>query len=210
MIKNYQDSDCGCCFIAFKCNTILLCLIGIVASHVHAAEIDSLSSELLEQVGEDAYWQATVACEGSAIRVAIRQKLKQEEWCTKTELLPCEESKIAMAAQVCSNLGVFVAAESGDSTTDSMRSDRPNVDRDATAERESSAKRAAEARLKAEQQAKESQQVAEASAALKAEELELQTERDKLEQEKMSVQQAELELSAKEREVKAQLKALEN
>ncbi len=79
----------------------------IFTSQVTAEGIDTISSELLEQVGDQAFWEVEVNCEGDFSSVIIRQKLKQDNWCIESRQLDCQKTKQQMAEEVCLNIQIL-------------------------------------------------------------------------------------------------------
>jgi len=188
---------------------MLICLAAIISPQTRASSVESLSDVMFKHIGEEAFWRVMVKCEGSSASIAIRQKLKQANWCTEDMILPCVTSKVKMAEQVCLNVDIAKASNSSTATRTSAPIRQPNAEETAQAQRTAKAQQQANARRKAQQQAKKEQRLA-LAVALEADQIKLQQERDKLEQEKLAVEQEERELNAKQRELETQLRALDN
>lgn len=195
----------------FTISRLVFCLSFIVGAQASAASVASVSSELLEQVGEEAYWQSTVQCESNSTRVVIRQKLKATQWCVTGEQLPCASSKLKMAEEVCANIAAFSTARPNLTATPARPRavEQTNAASKAEKNRLERAARAKAQATKAEEEAVARQRMAQA-ATLKAEELKLQAERAELERERLSIQQTELELDKRVREIDQQLGELDN
>ena len=162
------------------------------------ADVESVSGDRLEQVGDEGYWQAEVRCEGNSNKVEIRQALKGDQWCAEDDLLPCRPSKLQMANAVCQNIELFARPVP-----------QPRQTQPSEAQRQ--ARRAAEqaaARQRAEREAAARQRSA-AAARDQALEVELQRERAQLEREKLALQQEELELEARSRQIEELLEQLD-
>jgi hypothetical protein len=160
-----------------------------------AANVESLSNDVLIHQGENAFWQATVKCEGSSTEIPIKQARQEQDWCAETSLLPCAQSKLEMANQVCLNIDVFDSRSQTASTPPAapVRNNPPAASRPTT-----------------NQQNRQAQARAELAAAIRAEEEEIQKARRQLESERRLVEQADRELTQQERELEAQLRELEN
>ena len=171
-----------------------LTLLSLTSASSLAASVESLSNDVLVHQGENAYWQANVKCEGSSTEIPIRQERQQQDWCAETSLLPCAQSKLEMANQVCLNIDVFETVSPVASPQPApTRSEPPTPSREET-----------------ERANRQRQAQAELAAAIRAEEQELQQERRQLESERRLVDQADRELTEQERQLEAQLRELEN
>lgn len=171
-------------------------ILMLAANCAQAADVASLSNDKLVPKGDDAYWQATVKCEGSSTEFTIEQKRKEQEWCMEDQQLPCEQSKMDMAIAICLILDVLsststpaVAPQPAPETT--QRAPEPP-------------------QQETEQQSSESQAQAELTAAIRAEEATLLAERRRLEAEKQALARAEQELSIEERKLEERLRELED
>lgn len=186
---------------------LLVCCITMSAGHARAANVESLSNDILEHQGENAFWQAMVKCEGSATSIPIKQALKEQEWCTESSLLSCATSKIRMAQEVCLNLDIF----SKPTAIGGANTNRP-VSRSQESKPAVSAptQPARSTWQQTEPNSAERQGLTKASAAINAEERKLQEERRNLEQEKQELAQAERQLNAEAKQLEANLRALEN
>ena len=189
---------------------------GVIFTFQASAEgVDSLSSELLKQVGEDAFWEAKVKCEGNFTSVVIRQKLKQDDWCIKDGQLSCKKTKLKMAEEVCLNIQTLAKPAPKPVTRVVTAQQAQQSSRAAELKKAKTEKAAQDrriARIKVEQEAKERlerDRLALASA-LNEEQLLLQEARLILNQEKLEVDQMELRLESRAREIEKKLKSLEN
>jgi len=177
--------------------TTSLLFVSLAATCAQAASVESLSKDELVPQGDDAYWQATVKCEGSSSEITIKQQRLQQDWCIENNRLPCAQTKMDMAIEVCLNLNVLNPNEASSvaSQAEPARNPRPT---------------ATTPQLKSEQQSIQRQARAELAAAIRAQELTLQAERRSLEAEKRAVERAEQELSIEERQLEEQLRELES
>ncbi len=185
---------------------LLFCMMLVASNVAHAAVVENVSSELLEQEGEDAYWQAQVSCEGSSQNIAIRQKLKQDEWCVKSGELACEASKKMMANKVCENIESLASTSNRAPATPAIRApavaiSKPKVSQPAT--EVSTVRRAAPVA------APQPKQKNATEIAMQKEELSLQQERDKLEREKRELEVAERKLEEQSQRIEQRLSALD-
>lgn len=168
-----------------------------------AVEVQSVSNDVFEHQGEDAYWQATVQCEGSSLSIPIKQVLKQTRWCSENSALPCAESKLRMAEQVCLNIEVFAPARPAAPTPSSPTST-------ATLNSSTTTTTSATQREVDRQTRQQEQEKAQALAELDAEDRLLQQQRRQLEADRRALSQLERELDQAERQLEAQLRTLEN
>jgi hypothetical protein len=178
-----------------------------------AANVESLSNDVLKHQGEDAYWQAMVKCDGNSTSIPIKQVLKQQDWCSESTLLPCATSKMRMAQQVCVNIDIFsknTATSVAARKPPTPPSRQPATVVNTPSKPSGTWQQDVNTQRQAEQRAQERQRRAEVTAAIRAEELKLQVERQKLEQEKRALARAEREFAAEERQLEARLRALEN
>lgn len=187
------------------------CIVALFTVHSQAASVETLSNDILEHQGEDAYWQAMVKCEGSSTAIPIKQALKQQDWCSENSLLTCTPSKMQMAQQVCLNIDIFEESKRVTNSRPAAPPTNQTSPATTTANRPSiQTKPSTISQPQREQRARERARQAEIAAAILNEEQFLQEERRRLEQEKRALEQAEQKLSAQEQQLEAQLRRLEN
>lgn len=195
---------------------VLLGLVGFFLSfQASAKSIDSVSSELFTQVGDSAFWEAKVKCEGESTAIVIRQKLKQDDWCVEGGQLPCKKTKLKMAEDVCLNILSLTK-----SVAKSLRPTVPvkqvqqssNTAKLATAEQQRISRERRLAGIKAKQEVMEKREREQRAMvlALNEEKRALAEERLSLNREKLEVEQIELRLSDRAKEVEMQLLSLDD
>ncbi|MBX2837787.1 MAG: hypothetical protein KTR35_13090 [Gammaproteobacteria bacterium] len=199
LIKNIRSEKSA------YCQALLFCMMLVLSNAAHAAVVENVSSELLEQEGEDAYWQALVSCEGSSQNIAIRQKLKQDEWCVKSGELACAGSKKMMANKVCENIESLASTSNSAPArkAPAVAVSKPKASQSQPATRVSTLRRAAPV---AAEQPKQKDAV---EIAMQKEELSLQQERNKLEREKRELEVAERKLEERSQRLEQRLSALD-
>jgi hypothetical protein len=161
-------------------------------------------------VGDDAFWEVEVKCEGDFNSVVIRQKLKQDDWCVKSRLLSCEKSKQKMAEEVCIN--IQTTAKPNTPVVTAQQSQQSNKAAALRAEAIKAEQDRQLARIKVEQEAKQKQERDRRAlvSALNKEQLVLQETRVELNQEIFEVEQIEAKLKSRAIEIERQLQSLEN
>jgi hypothetical protein len=198
-----------------------------------AAQVESLSSEILKHQGDDAYWQVDVKCDDGSAVVSMRQTLRQFDWCVIGKEMPCEPTKQKMAKQLCASFTSLVQPSQGAkpraASKPSQSAQRPAsisssaepisapLKKSAPADKSSIQTESERTRIAARKKTAEARRAAErarARAALLTELREnqqlLKAERQVLDKEKLDIQVLEAELSAQANQIQSQLNALSN
>ena len=207
MMKTIQTTGTNALCNLIRFAVITLISFGFLLSFVVNAEgTHSLSPDLFKQVGDDAFWEVEVKCEGDFNSVVIRKKLKQDDWCVESRLLSCKKTKQEMAEEVCINIQAMAKP-----TTPVVTAQQTQQSNKAAALR-AEAKKAEQARIKIEQEARQKQERDRRAlvSALHKEQLDLQETRLELNQEILEVEQIEAKLESRAKEIEQQLQSLEN
>ena len=195
--------------IKFICITVFGSSV-ILTFAVSAEDTDSLSSELFKQVGDDAFWEVEVKCEGDFDRVVIRQKLKQNDWCIESAKISCEKTKQKMAEQVCLNIQTLAEPRPVTPVVTAQQPQQLSTAAVLSAEAKKASQARQLARIKVEQKARQERDRLALASALNEEQLVLREARVILDQEKLEVELMEAELDSQAREIERQLQSLEN
>jgi hypothetical protein len=215
MMKIIQTTDTNTLCNLIKFAVITLFYFGVLLSFVVNAEgTHSLSADLFKQVGDDAFWEVDVKCEGDFNSIVIRQKLKQDDWCVENRLLSCKKTKQEMAEEVCINIQTMAkpAPKPAKPVVTLQESQRLNRAAALSAEARKAAQDRQVARIKVEQEAKQKQERDRRAlvSALNKEQIVLQEARVVLNQEILEVEQIEAKLESRAKEIEQQLQSLEN
>lgn len=186
-----------------KCIHPRLVFVGFLSlwSFSSFAQVASLSGDKLEQIEGEGFWLVEVTCIGASQAIDIRQAMNDERWCAEGGLLPCAESKTAMAEQACENIELLRGSQQ---LTSAPEPSQPQIS--AEQERRAAELQAAERRA-AEQQARQRQ--AQAAAELQRQELQLQEEALKLQEERALLEREKLDLDQEEIKLEARFQEIE-
>jgi len=166
---------------------------------VLAADVNSVSAESFAQYGrEDAYWIATVSCEGGAENI-IQRKTDGDSWCPKGALNLCSTDKDTAAKNACSDDYTQLAKAAKERE---LQAENAKAQEEARRRQQAAA---AEAKQR-EAAAKPAPVVRESSQETIQEKILIQEERIKIEQEKLQLRSREIELEKRAVEIEELLK----